>query len=146
MITARELLRQRFGTATIACLNSGMKRETGSLSRTLPSSIIIITATAVIGFDIEASRKIASFGIGLFASTSLRPCASKWTTLPRRATRVTAPGSAPASICRCTASLIRASRSLDMPTSSGLPVPTAPAPARSGSVSAASAATTRSVF
>ena len=45
-------------------LNSGMKRDTGSFSRTFPSSIIIITATAVIGFDIEASRKIPSFGIG----------------------------------------------------------------------------------
>jgi len=50
-----------------------MKRDTGSVSRTFPSSIIIITATAVIGFDIDASRKMPSFGIGFFDSRSSRP-------------------------------------------------------------------------
>ena len=62
-----------FGMATLAPLNSGMKRETGSVRRTLPSSTIIITATAVIGLDIDASRKIPSFGIGFFDSRSCRP-------------------------------------------------------------------------
>ena len=48
-----------------------MKRDTGSFRRILPSSTIIITATAVIGFDIEARRKIASLGIGFFDSRSM---------------------------------------------------------------------------
>jgi hypothetical protein len=50
-----------------------MKRDTGSVRRTFPSSIIIITAAAVIGFDIDASRKMPSFGIGFFDSRSCRP-------------------------------------------------------------------------
>ena len=58
-------------------LNSGMKRDTGSVSRTLPSSTIISTAAAVIGLDVDARRKMPSFGIGFLDSTSIRPCASK---------------------------------------------------------------------
>ena len=50
-----------------------MKRDTGSVRRTFPSSTIIITATAVIGFDIDARRKMPSFGIGFFDSRSCRP-------------------------------------------------------------------------
>ena len=49
-----------------------MKRDTGSVRRTFPSSTIIITAAAVIGFDIEASRKMPSFGIGFFDSRSMQ--------------------------------------------------------------------------
>jgi hypothetical protein len=68
-----------------------MNFDTGSLSRTLPSSTSIITATPVMGFDMDASRKMLSFAIGLFASMSAKPWASKYAILPRRATRVTAP-------------------------------------------------------
>ena len=74
--------------ATFVSLNSGMKRDTGSVSRSLPSSISIRMATPVIGFDIDAMRKIASFRIGVFASRSISPCASKCATLPRRDTIV----------------------------------------------------------
>ena len=79
-------------------LNSGMNAETRSVSRTLPSSTIIITATAVMGLDIDASRKIESFSIGFFDSMSASPCASKCTILPRRATSVTAPDTSFASM------------------------------------------------
>ena len=68
-----------------------MKRDTGSVSRSLPSSISIRMATPVIGFDIDAIRKMASFRIGVFASRSIKPCASKCATLPRRDTIVIAP-------------------------------------------------------
>ena len=70
-----------------------MKRDTGSVSRTLPSSISIMIATPVTGFDIDAMRKMASLRIGVFDSRSITPCASKWATRPRRATSVTAPAS-----------------------------------------------------
>jgi len=66
-----------FGTATFMPLNSGMKRDTGSVSRTLPSSTIISTAAAVIGLDVDARRKMPSFGIGFLDSTSIKPCASR---------------------------------------------------------------------
>jgi hypothetical protein len=101
-----------------------MNCETRSLRRSFPSSSIIITATAVIGFDIDARRKIVSRAIGFFASMSMRPCASKWAIRPRRATSVTAPETSRASMCRCTASWIRCSRSAEKPTSSGLAVGT----------------------
>ena len=84
-------------TATFADLNSGMNRETGSFSRIFPSSTSIITATAVMGFDIDASLNTPSFGIGFCVSTFSSPCASKCAMRPLRATRVTTPGSAPAS-------------------------------------------------
>jgi len=45
----------------------------------------------VIGFDIDAMRKIASLRIGAFFSRSIWPCASKCATLPRRDTIVIAP-------------------------------------------------------
>ncbi len=80
-----------FGTATFIPLNSGMNRDTGSVSRSLPSSTIIITATAVTGFDIEASRKMPSFGMGRLVSMSMRPCASWCAMRPLRTTIVTAP-------------------------------------------------------
>ena len=68
-----------------------MKRDTGSVSRSFPSSISIRIATPVTGFDIDAMRKIASLRIGVFESMSIRPCASKWAIRPRRATSETAP-------------------------------------------------------
>jgi hypothetical protein len=50
----------------------------------------ISTATAVIGFVMDASRKSVSARIGLFASKSVVPNAAKCTTLPLRATKVRA--------------------------------------------------------
>ena len=52
----------------------------------------------VTGFDVEASRKIASFGIAFLDSRSIRPWDSKCATRPRRATSVTAPEICPASM------------------------------------------------
>jgi hypothetical protein len=72
-------------------LNSGMKRVTGSVRRTFPSSISIRIATPVTGFDIDAMRKIASLRIGVLCSRSMSPCASKCATRPLRETIVTAP-------------------------------------------------------
>ena len=48
-------------------------------------------ATPVTGLDEEAMRKIASVVIGRFVSRSMRPCASKCATFPRRAMAVTPP-------------------------------------------------------
>ena len=80
-----------FTTATLVSLNSGMKRDTGSVRRTLPSSTSIRMATPVTGLLIDAIRKMPSLRIGAFDSRSVIPCASKCATLPRRATTVTAP-------------------------------------------------------
>ena len=68
-----------------------MNRDTGSVSRTLPSSIIIRIETPTIGLVIDMIRKMASFCIGRFDSMSIRPCASKCPMRPLRATSVTAP-------------------------------------------------------
>jgi hypothetical protein len=92
-----------------------------------PSSIIIIAATPRIGFDEEAMRKMASFDIARSFSTSIRPWALKWTTLPRRATTVTAPWSFPSSMYFWITASISSRPSLDMPTSSGLAVGISPA-------------------
>jgi hypothetical protein len=81
-----------------------MNVDTRSFRWTFPSSTIIITATDVIGLDIDARRKMESFAIGFFASMSARPCASKWTIRPRRATSVTAPETSFASMCFATVS------------------------------------------
>ena len=43
------------------------------------------------GFDEDAIRKIESFSIGRARATSIKPYASKWTTLAAPATAVTAP-------------------------------------------------------
>ena len=50
-----------------------------------------MTATPVTGLVIDAIRKMASFRIGVLLSASINPCGSKCTTLPFRATSVTAP-------------------------------------------------------
>ena len=50
-----------------------------------------MTATLVIGLVIDAIRKRGSSRIGLPFSTSAIPCALRWTILPSRATRLTAP-------------------------------------------------------
>ena len=115
----------QLGMPTLVSLNSGMKRDTGSLSRIFPSSSSVRIATAVTGFDIDASRKMASVVIGFFDSRSMNPRASKCATLPRRATSVTAPEISFASMCRWTISPIRFRRSDERPTSSGLATDTA---------------------
>ena len=50
--------------------------DTGSFSISAPSSASISVATAAIGFVIDASGKMASFGIGVFAAASRYPNAS----------------------------------------------------------------------
>ena len=87
--------------------------------RSLPSSIIIMIATPVTGFVIDAMRNTASFVIGFFDSMSVTPVASKCAIRPCRATSVTPPEISPAAMWRFIISVMRASRSLDSPTSSG---------------------------
>ena len=70
---------------------SGIQLEIGSSSRNRPSSNSIISAVETIGLVIDIRTKMVSFVIGTPFSLSRQPCASKWTTLPLRATRVTAP-------------------------------------------------------
>ena len=53
-----------------------MKRDTGSVSLTFPSSIIIRMATPMTGFVIDMIAKMPSFAIGFFASRSICPNAS----------------------------------------------------------------------
>ncbi|MEJ0039326.1 MAG: hypothetical protein WDO68_25270 [Gammaproteobacteria bacterium] len=79
-------------------LNDGMNFETGSVSRTLPSSTSIRIAVPATGFDIEATRKIVSFCIGFFEAASITPCACRCTMRPLRATSVTAPVMSPAAM------------------------------------------------
>ena len=103
-----------------------MNFETGSLRRTLPSSIIIRMATPTTGLVIDMMRNIESAFIGCFDSRSAIPWAWRWTMRPLRATRVTAPAKLFASRWRFTSAFTCWSRSDDRPTSSGFAV--APAP------------------
>ena len=57
-------------------LNSGINFETGSLSETLPSSIIIIMAVPITGLVMEAMRKRESRFMGALVSRSMTPAAS----------------------------------------------------------------------
>ena len=68
-----------------------MNFETGSLRRTLPSSIIIRMATPTTGLVIDMIRNIESVFIGCFDSRSAKPCACRCAMRPLRATSVTAP-------------------------------------------------------
>src|SRR6185295_12806102 len=65
-------------------------------------------------------RKIAFFAIGALPAGSIFPTVSYITTLPWRATTSTAPGSFFASTSAASVVLMRASRSDDIPTASGL--------------------------
>ena len=56
-----------------------------------PSSTRMSAAVLVIGLDIEAMRKMLSVRIGVPASRSWLPKAFRYSTLPWRATRATAP-------------------------------------------------------
>ena len=93
--------------------------DTGSVMRSLPSSIIIMIATPVTGFVIDAMRNTESFVIGFFESMSVTPVASKCAMRPWRATSVTPPLISPAAMWRFIISVMRPSRSLERPTSSG---------------------------
>src|SRR6185436_14304696 len=81
-----------------------------------------MTATPMTGFVIEAMRNIELEVIGFFESRSIVPCAEWCTTLPLRATIVTAPARSPAAMRRSIIWLMRARRSEDRPTSSGFAV------------------------
>ena len=70
-----------------------MKRDTGSASVSLPSSISMMAATLTIGLVIEAMRKMVSLVIATLASLSRKPKESNITSLPLRAISTTAPGS-----------------------------------------------------
>ena len=72
--------------------------DTGSVMRSLPSSIIIMMATPVTGFVIDAMRKTASFVIGFFDSMSVDAVASRCAMRPLRATSVTPPEISPAAM------------------------------------------------
>ena len=61
------------GTRTDVRLNAGRDLDTGSASRSFPSSISITAATEVTALLIDASRKIVSFFIGTLFSTSILP-------------------------------------------------------------------------
>ena len=58
--------RPGFAMPTSRFAYAGMNRDTGSLSRTLPSSASMRIATAATGFDIDAIRNIESGCIGRF--------------------------------------------------------------------------------
>src|SRR5262245_48769454 len=92
---------------------------TGSSSAHLPSSQSIIMATPTIGLVIEASLKIVSLVTGFFVARSCTPYASRYTTLPCRATSVVTPASLPSST---SARIVRWSAfipSVEKPTDSG---------------------------
>ena len=62
-------------TATVVFANAGMKRLTGSLRPSLPSSTSDRIATLVIALVCDAMRKIVSVVIRRPASLSLQPTA-----------------------------------------------------------------------
>ena len=76
--------------------NSGAQRAMGSSRAKRPSSNSINAAAEVIGFDIEAMRKMVSRSMGRAASISRQPTQALCTTLPPRQTSVTAPANSPA--------------------------------------------------
>ncbi len=79
-------------------------------------------ATAAIGLVIDASAKMASFGMGLIAALSTNPTASWYTSLPLREIAITAPGMRPRSTSCLMVCASSSSRALDSPTLSGLAV------------------------
>ena len=120
---------------------SGIHFAIGSSSRNRPSSNSIISAVETIGLVIDIRTKMVSFVIGTPFSRSRQPCASKWTTFPLRATRVTAPAIRPSSTYSRTKRSIRCRRSDDMPTDSGLPTTTSSAARGDGAASSTAAST-----
>ena len=79
------------GTSTVVDLNAGKYFETGSASRSRPSSISMTAATEVTALVIDAMRKIVSFRIGSRFSTSIQPTGSSTAILPALAMTTTAP-------------------------------------------------------
>jgi len=63
--------------ATFILARAGKYLPTGSERESLPSPWRIVTPTETIGFVIEAMEKIASRVIGVLASGSRKPTASK---------------------------------------------------------------------
>src|SRR5262245_42538233 len=131
-----------FQTATFGFLNSGMNFDTGSFSTSLPSSISIRMATAVMGLVIDARRNKESVRSAISDSKSVVPCASKWTTLPLRATSVTTPLRSFASMWPLISGRIRLRRSAEKPTSSRLERDTCAAAACSTTTPASAVTTT----
>ncbi len=82
-------------TATRASAKLGRYFETGSFSRSRPSSTRIMAATLVIALLWEAIRKRAPDVMGRAASRSAMPKAPLHATLPCRTTTATAPASRP---------------------------------------------------
>ena len=97
-----------------AVLSSGSQSSTGSSSRILHSSTRIMAPTAVIGFVMEARRKIVSRPIGTLLSNTMVPIASTCSR-PRWWTSATRPGTWPLSTWRCRVACIRASRAREKP-------------------------------
>jgi hypothetical protein len=79
---------------TRRCAISGSQRSAGASSVSTPSSTSIITAVAVIGFVIDAMRKIVSRRIGAVPPSAVVPTMSTATSSPC-ATSHTAPGNSP---------------------------------------------------
>jgi hypothetical protein len=108
-------------STTMVFAKAGRYFDTGSASRRRPSSTSIIAATLVTALENEAMRTMVSRRIGTLASTSDWPSASKWTTFPPRAMRVTDPAIRRSSIRRWSAPVRRRSRSEERPALSGVP-------------------------
>src|SRR6266849_3424596 len=119
---------------TLRFASSGNSGSTGSSRRSFASSTRIMAAAAVIGFVIEAMRKIVSRRIGSLPPKAFTPIASTCVS-PRRLTSVTSPGIRPLWTWRAMASRMRARRALDNP-----PLPEGGLPAACGDCAAASAA------
>ena len=107
-------------TATVLLANAGMKRETGSSRRTLPSSTSIMTPTLVTALLCEAMRNSVLDRIGEFRSRSAAPTTVRCASRPSRSTSITAPAILPLSTYSRSTRSIRASRSVESPKDSGL--------------------------
>src|SRR6266705_6795261 len=75
--------------------------EIGSSRESLPSSISISTAVAVIGLDMDAIQKIESTRMKDLCSGSAQPCAYIRSTVSCVATTVTAPATSLVTITSC---------------------------------------------
>src|SRR5438067_648221 len=104
--------------------------ETGSSSRSLPSSTSRITATEVIGFVIEKMRNTASVVIGAPCAGSRVPADAEYASLPCRATATITPATFPESTQLLSIGEMASSAVLESPTACGLArgIPCARAP------------------
>ena len=99
---------------TLRSFSSGSHSSTGSSSLTLHSSTRIMAPTAVIGFVVEASRKMVSRRIGTLLSKAMVPIVSTCSR-PRWWMSATSPGSWPLSTWRRRATPTRARRARKKP-------------------------------